>query len=278
MPTCALHMAYLLKRHRCDLVCVQLLQSRPHSHMSVPTMWEHIVHDQLQLVREVLVPPLREPTILLVLILVQEQVPFPNHGHWFFPWSNLGNPSPTDLVTLTQLTAISCIINSVFPFNRIQAWRAEILPTLSPLPVESSMRLFFRKPVIMFRTSPISSWRTLATRTSLSCSTRTPLSLTLWCLPSRKTSQPKVRGVWSYSSFVASCDALLSLVHRLLHFSSGNSSLWGLGALEPNREWAGFLIMPKRPKRNKEEWNADTTNTSVCGATYLIAMLLITVR
>ena len=33
------------------------------------------------------VPPLREPTILLVLILVQEQVPSPNHGHWFFPWS-----------------------------------------------------------------------------------------------------------------------------------------------------------------------------------------------
>ena len=30
----------------------------------------------------------------------------------------------------------------------------------------------------------------------------------------------------------------------------GNSLLWGLGALEePNRECAGFLIMPKRPLR-----------------------------
>ena len=30
--------------------------------------------------------------------------------------------------------------------------------------------------------------------------------------------------------------------------ASGNSLLWGLGALEePNRECAGFLIMPKRP-------------------------------
>ena len=125
--------------------------------------------------------PWWEHTILLVRILVQEQVLFLNHGPWSFPWSNLGNPNLTGtLVTLTQPTAISCIINSVFPFfSGIQARRAEILPSLSPLPVDNFMRLFFRKPVIMFRTSPISSRRTLATRTSLSCSTRTPLSLNL---------------------------------------------------------------------------------------------------
>ena len=35
----------------------------------------------------------------------------------------------------------------------------------------------------------------------------------------------------------------------------GNASLWGLGALEePNRECAGFLIMPKRPY----EWRVDS--------------------
>ena len=35
----------------------------------------------------------------------------------------------------------------------------------------------------------------------------------------------------------------------------GNSLLWGLGALEePNRECAGFLIMPKRPY----EWRVDS--------------------
>ena len=35
----------------------------------------------------------------------------------------------------------------------------------------------------------------------------------------------------------------------------GHSFLWGLGALEePNRECAGFLIMPKRPY----EWRVDT--------------------
>ena len=96
-------------------------------------------------------------------------------------------------------------INSVFPFfSGIQARRAEILPTLSPLPVESSMRLFFRKPVIMFRTSPISSWLALATRTSLSCSTRTPLSLTQKFSHSRPTLRAKVLGVWSCSLFEAS--------------------------------------------------------------------------
>ena len=125
-----------------------------HSHMSVPPKWEHILCVQLLPTREVQVPPLREPTILLVLILVQEQVLFLNHGHWFFPWSSLGNPSLTGLVTLTQSTAISRIINTVYLFSSgIQARRAEILPTLSPLPVESFMRLFFKKPVIMFRTS-----------------------------------------------------------------------------------------------------------------------------
>ena len=176
----------------------------PCSRLSVPPMWEHTLYAQLLAPKEVLVPPLREPTILLVLILVQEQVLFLNHRHWFFPWSNLGNPSLTGLVTLTQPTAISCIINSAFPFfSGIQARRAEILPTLSPLPVESFMRLF-KKPVIMFRTSPISSWRTPATRTSPSCSTRTPSSPTLRRLPSGKTPQAKVRGLWSYSSFEAS--------------------------------------------------------------------------
>ena len=99
--------------------------------------------------------------------------PFPKLRALVLPMvKNLGNPNLMGLVTLTLPTAISCI-------SGIQARRAEILPTLSPMPVESFMRLFFRKPVIMFRTSQISSWRTPATRTSLSCSTRTPLSLNL---------------------------------------------------------------------------------------------------
>ena len=42
-----LHMVFLLKRHRCDLVWVQLSQLRSRSHMSVPPMWEHILCAQL---------------------------------------------------------------------------------------------------------------------------------------------------------------------------------------------------------------------------------------
>ena len=52
-------------------------------------------------------------------------------------------------------------------FSGIQDRRAGTPPILLRRHMES-----------MFRTSPISSLRTLATRTSLSCSTRTPLSLT----------------------------------------------------------------------------------------------------
>ena len=76
-------MVYLLKRHRCDLVCVHLSQLRPHCLMSVPPKWEHILCAQLLPTREVRVPPKREPTILLVQILVQELVLFLNHGPWF---------------------------------------------------------------------------------------------------------------------------------------------------------------------------------------------------
>ena len=92
------------------------------------------------------------------------------------------------------------------------------LLTSSRLLVESSMRLLFKKPVIMFRASPISSLRALATRTLLSFSTKTPLSLTLWSWHTRKTPQVKVRGVWSFSSFEASCVAILFREHLLLHF------------------------------------------------------------
>ena len=102
---CTLHMAHLLSA----------ISVTPHSLLFVPPKWEHILCSQLLPARIVPVPPLREPTILLVRILVQEQVLFLNHGPWSFPWSNLGNPNLTGLVTLTQPTAISCIINSVFP-------------------------------------------------------------------------------------------------------------------------------------------------------------------
>ena len=172
--------------------------------MSVPPKWEHILCAQLLLAREVQVPPLREPTSLSVQILVQELVLFLNHEPLFFLWSNLGNPNPTGSVTLTQLTAISCIINTVsLSFSGIQDRRAGTPPISLRRPVEGSVRLFFKKPVIMFRTSPISSSHALATRISPSFSTRAPSSPTLWFSPSGKTPQAKVRGVWSYSPRVS---------------------------------------------------------------------------
>ena len=113
MPVSTPHMVYLLKRHRCDLVCVHPCQSRPRSHMSAPPKWEPILCAQLLPTREVQVPPLRKPTILLMQILEKELILFPNHEPWFFLWSNLGNPNLTGLVTLIQPTAISCIFNTV---------------------------------------------------------------------------------------------------------------------------------------------------------------------
>ena len=93
MLTCALHMAYLLQRHLYDPGYVQLFQTRTHSPLLVPSMWEHIMHDQLLLVREVLVLLWREPTILLIQVLVQGLVLFLNRVPSFFFWSTLVNPN-----------------------------------------------------------------------------------------------------------------------------------------------------------------------------------------
>ena len=89
MPTCAPHMAYLLKRHFCDPGNVQLSQTRPHSLLLVPSMWEHILTAQPPSAREVLVPPLREPTILSMQILMQVLALFLNSGPSFFLWFTL---------------------------------------------------------------------------------------------------------------------------------------------------------------------------------------------
>ena len=127
-PTCALHMAYLLKRHLCDPGYVQLSQSRLHSLLLVPSMWEHIMRAQILPAREVLVLPWPEPTILSIQILVQGLALFLNHEPSFFLWSTLVNPNLMGTVVLIQPTVISCIINFVCPsFNGIQARRAVIL-------------------------------------------------------------------------------------------------------------------------------------------------------
>ena len=145
---------------------------------------------------------------------------FPKPRAVVLPMVSLGNPSPTDLAPLPQLTAISCTINSDFPsFSGIQAQRAEILPTSSLPPVVGFMQLSFRKPATMSRTSLINSECTPTTWTLLSCSTRTPLSQTPQFSRSRPTPRAKVRGAWYYSSFEPCCAARLFLAHLQSHFA-----------------------------------------------------------
>ena len=158
-------------------------------------------------------------TMPSVQIHVRDVVLFQSLGPWSCQWSVLVNPNLTGLVTLIQLTVILCLINAVSLFhNGIQDQRAGTPPISLRRPVDGFMRLFFKKPVIMFRTSLSSSLRTLATRTSPSCSTRTPLSPTLWFSPSTKPRPAKAHGAWSHSSFAAFCDALHFLEHQLSHF------------------------------------------------------------
>ena len=242
-PTCALHIAYLLKRHLYDPGYVQLSQSRPHSPLLVPSMWEHIMHDQLLLAREVLVLLWREPTILLIHILVQGLTLFLNRVPSFFLWSTLVNPNLKGTVVLIQLTAILCIINFVFhSFNGIQAWRARTPPTLSQQPVGSSMRFFFKKPVIMFRTSS-DQFIAYTVNTDLAILLNTDtFEPDLWCLPSRKTLQAKVRKVWSYSSFEAYCDDPHFLGHRLSHFAQYTFTMsWPRNVTLPLSYFRGFM-------------------------------------
>ena len=146
--------------------------------MSVPPMWEHILCAQRLPAREVQVLPLREPTILLVRILVQEQVVFLNREPLFFLWSTLAKPEGhSGLDTVDRDLMHHQYRLSLLQWNPGPA--RNILLILFLQPVVSFTRLFFRKPVIMFRKSPFSSGCTLTTWTSRSCSTRTPLSLTL---------------------------------------------------------------------------------------------------
>ena len=152
----------------------------------------------------------------------------PTCGTWSFskawPWSSprsdLAKPNLTGSDTLILRTVTSCITNTVFQFfTGTQAGRAGTPPKTSQRLVDCFMRLYFKKPVIKFFTSPISSLRTLATRTSPYFSTRIPLSHILRFSPSRKTPQAKRHGAWFYASFEVSCAAPLFTVLRRSHFA-----------------------------------------------------------
>ena len=93
---------------------------------------------------------------------------FLNREPAFCVWSNLVNPNLTGSVAMTQLTAISCVVDTVSLFlSGIKDRPASTPPILLRRPVESSLQLFFKKPVIMSHTSLSSSLHALATRTHI---------------------------------------------------------------------------------------------------------------
>ena len=99
-----------------------------------------------------------------------------------------------------------------------------------------------RKPVITSPTSPISSLRTLATRTSPSCSTRTPLSPTLRFSPSTKPRTAKIHGAWCYSSFEAFFAALLSQAPLRSRFALYTSTMsWPRNVTLPLISYDGYM-------------------------------------
>ena len=65
--------------------------------MSAPPKCEHILRARLLLTREVQVPPWREPTILLVQILVQELVLYPKPRALVLPMVKFGQSKPDGL-------------------------------------------------------------------------------------------------------------------------------------------------------------------------------------
>ena len=100
----ALHMTHRLQRHLYDPGYVQLFQLRLHSPLLVPSMWEHIMHDQPLPAREVPVPLWWEHTILLLQILVQDLLLLLNRVPSFFLWSTLVNPNLKGTMAFIQLT------------------------------------------------------------------------------------------------------------------------------------------------------------------------------
>ena len=83
-------------------------------------------------------------------------------------------------------------------------------------------------------TSPTSSLRTLATRTSPSCSTRTPLSPILRFSPVMKPRPAKIHGAWCYSPFEAFCVALLSQAPLRSRFALHTSTMsWPRNVMRP---------------------------------------------
>ena len=163
-----------------------------------------------------------------------EVAPFPKPNAVFLPMLNFGHSKtcgPSHVAT-----ADSDIMHHQFRLSILQ-WNprlAEILTTLSLLHVVNSMQLSSRKPVTMFRTFLPIFLRTLTTRTSPFCSTRTPSSQTLSLPRLRSNLRAKILGAWCCSLSVLCSVVLRFLGHPQSHFVLYTSTmLWPRNAVLP---------------------------------------------
>ena len=302
MPFYMLHMVHLLKRPRCDLVCVHPSQSRPHSHMSVTPTWEHILCAQLLPTREVQVPPCNRcrPTHragtgsfpkprALVLSMVRLGHTKPDGlGHIATADSDLmhqqhrlsvlqWNPGPARR-NPTNIIAAACGRFHAVILQEASDHVPHITDQFIAYTGNTDLAILLNKDT--FEPDPVvltlkadstskSTWgmvllivRGLLRRPCLSGSPTVSFCsehIHNVVAKKRDASTELLQRLHGYmrehnvdfigGDFNMSALSTVGDVFSDTEFSApGNSFLWGLGALEePNRECAGFLIMPKRP-------------------------------
>ena len=181
---------------------------------------------------EVQVPPWREPTILLVQILVQELVPSLNHEPWFFLWSTLVNPNLTGSVTLTRLighidTVDSDLMHHQYRFTVLQ-WNPG-----QPAGTPPSFHA-----VILQEASDHVPHISDQFATLLNKDTFEPDPMVV---AFKEDSTSKGTWVWSHLSFEACCAALHFLEHRRLHFALYTSTMsWPRNVTLPLISYDGY--------------------------------------
>ena len=193
MPTCAPHMAHLLIRYGCDPGYAQLSQSRPHSLLLVPSMWEHTLCAQPLPAREVLVLVLVGTHNLADTDPRPGTGPFPKPRALVLPLVHFGQSKPAGHGHLGN--ADSDLMHHQFRLSLLQ-WNPGPARR-NPTNIVSAACGKFHAVILQegpSRTSLISSLCPLAIRTLLSCSIKTPSNLILQFSHTRLTPQAKARG------------------------------------------------------------------------------------
>ena len=205
MPVSAPHMVHLLKRPRCDLVCVHPSQPRPRSHMSVPPKWEHPVRSATAYKRSA-------STTLAVIhnpigaVPRARTGPFPKPRALVLPMVKFGHSKPDGLGHID--TADSDLMHHQY---RLSVLQCNPGPTRrNPTNIVAAACGRFHAVILQeasYHVSHISDQFIAHTgNTDLAVRLkRTPLSSTLRCVPSRRAPQAKVPGAWFHSSFEHCC-------------------------------------------------------------------------